>query len=288
MGSFNMTCGVSGLPINWRTPCRVFFLVPHGHLDFKYAAVWEPVNIIPLKGTYEDCGRLEDLDLSPAFHLEHPRMLAKAQEFSEEQRKDYWQIFEKFPDDPGALYQLCEREILQLKTPHGTKEAMPFYVREDVYQRVLERSRKAKNFRGPYLDRCEEMIWARFRKRELDDETMRLYGDQATEEDKVRRRELIGESVKIEHKDNGRGTHQGNMLLIESWEKIQKDPELKASLKEAMLEFELFAGGIEALNIAWQPKTRKGQDDDYRYHAKWHREIAKLADAAQKRWDEEL
>ena len=77
------------------------------------------------------------------------------------------------------------------------------------------------------------------------------------------------------------------MLLIQPWEKIQADPELKASLEEAMLEFELFAGGMEGVEVYWQPKRNQNQECDYSYHAKWHRQIADLADQAYRKQEEE-
>jgi len=288
MGSFNETCGVSGLPIGWRTPCRLFVLRPHWFLDLHYQSEWESLVVVPLRGVYADYGRLEDLDLSPAFRLQHRRLLATVQKFSEEAQKRHPEILRRYPDDPNALYELCERGVLEVKTPHGNRTTAPFYVREDVYQLVLERARKAEGWHGSFLEGCREAITARFKKVELERETLSLYKEDATEEDKVRRRELMDQKGQLDHLDHGPGCHEGRMILIESWDEIMSDPGLRASLEEAMLEFELFAGGMDAVKVAWQPKTIRGQDDDYESHAEWHRDVAKLADEAHRRQEEGL
>lgn len=287
MGSFNETCGVSGLPIAWRTPCRLFVLRPHWYLPLHYQSEWEPLAIVPLKGVYDDYGKLKDIEATPAFMLQHRILLGAAQEFSDETRKRHHEIFKRYPDDPSALYELCERGVLDVRTPHGVRTTAPFYVREDVYQHVVEITSKAENWHGPFLEHAEEVVDSRFKCRALDEETFGLYREDATEKDKARRGELISQKVELEDLDNGHGRHLGRMMLIEPWARIQDDPELRRELRQAMIDFELFAAGIESVHASWRPTLVRGQESDYDFHAEWHRTLARLADEAQRRWEEE-
>lgn len=73
MGSWNGTCGLSGLPITWNTDAALFLLEPGTRLDdgrggFCYPTdEWRPV-CPPLFGKYNDSHGTIDLDESPPWH----------------------------------------------------------------------------------------------------------------------------------------------------------------------------------------------------------------------------
>ena len=67
MGSWNETCGLSNLPITYKTPCLLFLLVKREEDrnagGFPYpSGSWRPISL-PLHGTYDDYGTLK-LDAS--------------------------------------------------------------------------------------------------------------------------------------------------------------------------------------------------------------------------------
>lgn len=287
MGSFNETCGVSGLPIAWETPCRLFILRPHWYLPLHYQSVWEPLGVVPLKGTYDDYGKLKDPDLGPAFMLQQKTLLKAVQEFSEETQERHHEIVKRYPDDPLALYELCERGVLEMDTPHGVYATAPFYVREDVYQLVIDRTSKAKNWHGQFLRQAEDIVECRLKHHELTAEYWGLL-QEGGEEEESKRSELMEQMVDLESRDYGHGRHEAKMLLLKERDVVKDNPELKESLRQAMIEFELFSTGLELVHAGWRPNLVRGQESDYEFHAEWHRDLSKLADEAHRHREEDL
>ena len=65
MGSFDVACAISGIPIRWQTPVRYMLLVQNqfycaGVRPHSVTAEWAPLTP-PLRGVYEDRGAVSSL-----------------------------------------------------------------------------------------------------------------------------------------------------------------------------------------------------------------------------------
>ena len=282
MGSFNASCGVSGLPINRRTPCRIFVIRPHWYLAIHYQSIWEPLILGSFPGAYNDYGTLADLEDGPAIRVQHQILRKLAREFSEETRSRHGEILKRYPDDPGSILELCERGVLNVFTSHGELMCAPFYVREDVYRHVIGLCTGVTDYRGrDFVDTTKEMVRRRF---EYFDEHERLM-QEGKESGKFDHKAMAELGVKqCEYESVETKYVASDMLRAADVD----DPEVREDLKKAMLEFELFSTGMDLVHVGWAPKTHRGQESDYRFHAEWHRAIAEMADEAHRRWEEDL
>jgi hypothetical protein len=277
MGSFNETCGVSGLPIPWKTPCRIFIIRPHSYLPLHYQSIWEPLILGSFPGVYEDCGGLESLEDGPAIRIQHQVLHKLVREFSEEARERHSETLKRYPDDPSAVLELCERGVLNVFTPHGECVAAPFYVREDVYRHVIDLCTGLSDFRDrPIVDTTREMVRLRFE-----------------HQDDVRRCVQEGDpgaalSVELDMRRDEYENHETRYLASDLLRATDlADPEVREDVATAMTEFELFSIGMDMVHVRWAPKTHRGQEADYDFHAKWHRAVADMADEAKRRWEED-
>lgn len=138
MGSWNETCGITQLPINYGNKVRLFVLVSQGEArrtwsgGMSYAnEIWSPIGQ-PIQGTYNDYGCIENI----VYNQNAKQLLAKL--------KENWVPFkDKYEEVPSiekmtleqALY-FIERELA--KYNHlGEKTLGLFFVLEEVYQAML-------------------------------------------------------------------------------------------------------------------------------------------------------
>jgi hypothetical protein len=264
----------------------VFVIRPHWFLPLHYQSIWEPLTAVPLKGIYDDYGALGNIDVNPAIQMQHKTLIKLAQEFPEETRKRHWEIFKEYPDDLSAVYKLCERGVLEVFTPHGNHFSAPFYVREDAYQHVIGLVRGEKDYRGDdIVERVEAGIAAQFNYQVQWHEYLREgketgeYDHKRMAEIGIDRDELVGGSP---------SRYLASELIRDHEDRIFADEEARRSLHEAMVEFELFCSGMDFVGVRWQPKTVRGQDEDYIAHAKWHRAVAEMADEAHRRLEDDF
>lgn len=281
MGSFNETCGVSGLPIGWKTPCRIFVIRPHSYLPLHYQSVWEPLVLGSFPGIYDDYGKLKSLEDGPAIRTQHRILRGLAREFPEETRKRHWEIFKRYPDDPSAILELCERGVLNVFTPHGDCVCAPFYVREDVYRHVIDLCRGLTDFWGrDVVDTTKEMVRRRFEHHDAIQRLMQEGQESGDFDHKTMARLNVGQD---EYESIESRYLASEMLRTADMD----DPEVREDLAQAMIEFEIFSDGMDRIQVTWGPKTYRGQESDYRFHAEWHRALARLADEAHHRLEEE-
>ncbi len=126
MGSFNMTCSVSRLPITAGTPVRAFLIAqPSAEPDYIFhpSSVYTPV-APGIAGKYDDYGRIEDVSLSAGFDFFREKNLPHLK------------------GDPESLFDSATHEKITLKR---LGQALPCktslaFVREDVYREVLRLS----------------------------------------------------------------------------------------------------------------------------------------------------
>jgi hypothetical protein len=282
MGSFDETCSVSNLPVSWKEPCLVFVIVPHWFLPLHYQARWEPEIVVPFKGTYDDYGKLENLDLSPAFLAQQQTLLAKALDFDGEAKERHSEILKRYPDDPSALLELCERGVFRVRNAHGERTTAPFYVREDVFQYVVEETANFENWRGNWGEQTRTTVESRLEYLDTWGKYIDALKAEADDVDELRER-----TMSLKERDNLQGSHLCHKLLMDHHGKMKEDPSLRESLAQAMTEFELFWMGLELFHVDWMPRLFRGQCPDFNLHAKWHRDLAEMARASEKRMEED-
>ena len=169
MGSTDVTCAVSGLPIQYKEPCRFIFLrqviawdddLNPGSWEHVWTQ-WLPLSL-PVKGLYDGYGRVMagyreergdydshhvDYEPDPLLKFQVEAIARVAEPFPESERlgdRDY----ESFPNTIESLMAACERGWLKVKLPRGrlkddeeqqfqTLRVSPYYVSERAWQAVI-------------------------------------------------------------------------------------------------------------------------------------------------------
>jgi len=189
MGSHDVTCAVSHLPIQYKEPCRLMFLrqviawdddEEPGNWQHVWAK-WLPLSL-PVKGLYDGYGRLmagyrEERGDHDSHHVEYdPDALLRfqiesiarvAEPIPDDERQGYGDL-ERFPDTIESLMSACERGYLKVRLPRGTLKddeepkqcvlrVSPYYVSERAWQAVIAPSEeKGIGLSRGRLDRFNE------------------------------------------------------------------------------------------------------------------------------------
>lgn len=162
MGTCDVTCAVSHLPIQYGEPCRFIFLRQvmtwEGDLDpgdWRHAwAKWLPLSL-PVQGLYDGYGRLmvntkdhdshhAEYDPDPLLKFQIESIARVAEPLPEEECKDYGDL-DNFPNTIKSLMTACERGWLKVKLPRDrlqdneeqtfqTVRVSPYYVSERAWQ----------------------------------------------------------------------------------------------------------------------------------------------------------
>jgi len=279
---FDERCGASGLTIGYEEPCRMFVIRPHSYLPLHYQSRWEPAGLVPFKGVYNGESRMEDLEITPAIKMQHASLVTRSRVL--EDRKKRWpkDIDEKMKTDLSTFCDLVERGELETKTAHGVFVTAPFYVREDVYQHIIEEQKGFHEWIGADIEEhLHKLVRMRFDTKERWLNMLKV-GKETGNFDYEGMAEINVELDKIDGTSHGQYLASG---LIQNHEDfLFSDEDAKVSLAKAQVEFELFSMGLEVV-APWQP-THKARCDDYEFLAKWHRALAEMAEATHKRREE--
>lgn len=169
MGSSDVTCAISHLPIQYKEPCRFIFLrqaiawdddLEPGSWEHVWAK-WIPLSL-PVKGLYDSYGRLmagyrEERGEHDSHHVEYdPDALLRfqiesiarvAEPIPNDERQGYGDL-ERFPNTIESLMSACERGYLKVRLPRDTGKdneeskqcvlrVSPYYVSERAWQAIV-------------------------------------------------------------------------------------------------------------------------------------------------------
>lgn len=282
MGSFNGTCGVSGLPIVWRDPVRWFFIyrMPERYQSslIDRQSRWKALTL-PFKGTYDDYGRIEDVEEDALTPLQVAWLSNKAR--APEKDAD-WLKNEGYPNTLPGLLLATERDEFVLEHVYGDVRTAPFLVHEDVYQEVLRIGLK----HGP--------------------PTM----FDAPDETELRRRMDLLVSFHREHAQRMKAAGSLEAGLLADWQRKDEidrfffdvENSLAVSLKltytefpadtwsaleEAFVNLRGFIWGMQRLRCDWRPSLWTDQNDEYEIHEQFHLKVAEISREKFRRYQEE-
>jgi len=146
MGSWDSTCAVSHLPIEWDDPIRFFFLRPDEFEDRDHG--WIPLTL-PIKGVYDGYGSVKNFEPTNLTKLQAQVLAKFACKIDEDKISGFPRMDGRdatYPTDLMAVACACERGWLNLtiplfmdkEEPPETFPVKPWMVREEVYQAMLK------------------------------------------------------------------------------------------------------------------------------------------------------
>ena len=142
MGSWDTTCAISHLPIEWDDPIRFIFIRGPRWDSHGEDHAWEPVTL-PIKGIYSGYGSIKDFKETSLTRFQ-TQVLAKFAAPREEVDVNTGDdTMERYPNDLDSLTHVCERGGLKLTIPMDEDKdprvfrVLPYMVREEVYQAMV-------------------------------------------------------------------------------------------------------------------------------------------------------
>lgn len=281
---FSERCAASGLTIGYGERCLMFVIRPHWYLPLHYQSKWEPASLVPFRGTYNGESRMEDLDDTPAIRMQHRSLVVRSEVL--EDRRDRWSknIDEKMKNDLSTFCDVVERGELAAKSAVQGREftAAPFYVREDVYNHIIEEQMGPNRWLGENTEtHFQKLVKMRFETKERMRRLLQV-GKETGEFDHM----AIAENDRDLRDIDGmsRGQYLASHLMMDHEDLWANDEDAKISLAKAQVEFEMFAMGLEPIT-PWQP-GHKSRCDNYEFLAKWHRKMAEFAEDSERRFQE--
>lgn len=160
MGSWDSTCAVSHLPIEWDDSIRFFFLRPDEWEDRNNG--WVPLTL-PIKGAYDGYGSVKNFEHTNLTKFQAQVLAKFACEIDEDKIQGFPRLDGRdatYPTDLMAVAAACERGWLHLtlplfgdkdKPPH-TFPVKPWMVREEVYQAMLKQEVPGLAFDRPRIE----------------------------------------------------------------------------------------------------------------------------------------
>ena len=142
MGSWDSTCAISHLPIEWDDPIRFIFLRGPRWDNTADSHAWEPVTL-PIKGIYNGYGAIKGFKETnlTRFQVQVLAKFAASREEVEVRTGD--DTMERYPNDLDSLTHVSERGGLELTIPMQEDKdprvfrVLPYMVREEVYQAMV-------------------------------------------------------------------------------------------------------------------------------------------------------
>lgn len=261
MGSFNATCGVSKLPIQYGDPVRWFFIGRKPD-EFQLNLIdrnsrWLPLSV-PLVGKYDDYGAIESIERNTVSVLQEKWLKKDSSLISK--RSEPHSL-----EDLQAIVCACQRDVLLVRGPHGRPcQTAPFIVHEEIYHEVCQIG-LAEGMPSVFEVDKEPELRVLMRKFF---ELLRPLGDTPSLEDALRRSSELSDFRLPEERSIV--TAMGLLfadLPQETWK----------MLEEAFVEFRGFLWGMEQLRRDWMPSLRNTQNTDLDVHHRFLRAVAHQA-----------
>lgn len=281
----NVYCAVSHLPIHYGARMRLFVV---GQIDDGVrfpGGDWHTFSF-GFAGKHGDFGTLDDIERTPAFEYMHNALCTHTEEFSDEDKERHDQRLEKYPHEFGSILKLVERGIVNvtLIRPWGQHTMVPFYVREEVYQWVMEVARKSNTtWRQENIaekaEREAQLMVASYRKRHEPT-------DHLDAEDMIKHFNKLRDDQPTEMVLSSEFGNVGRMLMLEERDAPPyKDDAAWTALEKELAELRIFELGLELFGHSWVPQIHFVPDDvDLRLHTKFHKAMAKFGDALRREY----
>ena len=280
----NVYCAVSHLPLHYGAKMRLFVV---GQIDDgapRPGGDWHAFSF-GFAGEHGDFGSLDDIERTPAFELMHKALCAHVGEFSDDDKDRHDHLLETYPHEFGSILKLVERGVVNvtLIRAWGEHKMVPFYVREEVYQWVMEVARKSDTtWRQENIaekaEREAKMLVEYYRKSQEPTEGLTV--------EELTARWRLSERPELEML---RGTYLGNvarMLMLEKEDAPNyEDLPTWDGLGHELAELRIFELGLELFGHSWVPQIHFVPDDvDYRLHTKFHKAMAKFGEELRKEY----
>jgi hypothetical protein len=294
MGSWNETCGLSNLPITYKTPCLLFLLVKREEDrnagGFPYpSGSWRPISL-PLHGTYDDYGILE-LDAS-----------------ANEVFMPY--IKERFLD-AGMVNGDCAQflrdvERGKVRSPHRLSHVLPdrpigqMLVRKDVWDYLLKVKwdRGWTNLDGSTLRRdaeawIDDLLKLKPKLEEAPLKAFSLTSEFDMDQEAKHPRSSVSRALYSSACDPCVITRTPLEMMILGWGEKNMGERQEISREEAISVL-IAAGEVSyvdalmgCLRRAWRPQPGKGsQDTEWQLHCQFSLKIAEIAQETEKKDDD--
>lgn len=297
MGSWNATCGLSGLPITRGTPAKLVLLTqglsqheggpPPADGTTYPDDLWRPA-VWPITGTYDDCGLIEKPEI-PSLKLFGARLERMAPKT--EDAEFFKALSRKKLDRDTEAGERFYRGALLHRTFGGNRPLGHVLIREDVWEAALSIDVgvwHTSSSRAEYRKEIEAYL----------DETMAWLAETVPLRDKPGTGALeaaFKRSFKMEHHEKHfirtlfrEGRWFENLIqdvLLEKMD-LRREDMLPAAYEVADLLH--LRNVMMQLRMAWSPGTSRGsQETSWRTHKTFHQAVIAIAEARLKEEIEE-
>lgn len=281
MGSFNATCGASGLPIVYGDEVQWFFIfrVPesfqHGLIDRN--SRWHPLTL-PIRGKYDSYGKIENIQEDALTRLQVEWLASKAQPLPENPRTEG----DEYPHSLKGLVCAAERDEFSIQTHFGTAQVAPFMVHEGIYRVVIRAGLTPRSFGNSRLQgnvaryQIEDALW---RDMKFFLSHIRGVGKSTMSED-----EWEGKKDEVDLLCFTEEKHLARNLGLRRKELPE---ETWSAIERAFVQLRAFIRGMGRLRRTWHPQLNVGdQDAEYFVHQDFHRLVVDFA-KSRRRLEEE-